>query len=123
MLVSSSLCKSRIISPALVAGRGRQCRQAEGKPGECSDIMPGRFIKVHHVIPLSCARTDSTLSAFDWGRMMGKDLPTLFWAADPWMRPIEMAEAGVTVLNVLFAQPLWTTSHKLSCSLKTTVFS
>lgn len=84
-------------------------------------MMPGRFIKVHHVIPPSCARTDSTFSACGWDPTMGKDLPTLFLAADPWMRPREMAEAGVTVHNMLFAQPLWTTSHKLACSVKTRV--
>lgn len=92
------------------------------KPGERSEIMPGRFIKVHHDISPSYAGTDSTFSTCGWGRMMGKDLPALFLAADPWMRPTEMAEAGVTV-HMLFARPLWTTSHKSACSLKTRVFS
>lgn len=34
-----------------------------------------------------------------------------------------MAEPGVPVHNVLFAQLLWTTSHKSACSLETWVFS
>lgn len=30
-------------------------------------------------------------------------------AADAWMRLTAMTEAGATVPNLLFAQPLWTT--------------
>lgn len=52
----------------------------------------------------------------------GEEVVSLL-AADPWMRPAEMAEAGGTIHNVLFAQPLWTTSHRPACSLKSRVFS
>ena len=51
----------------------------------------------------------------------GEEVVSLL-AGDPWMRPTETAEAGVTVHNVLFAQPQWTTSHKSASSLKTRVF-